>query len=197
MFCREVGKICFCFSLNLNGRIIHKSPIKSIGSFHLFDLYLKIENLEYLQNNCENNFKNNIQSISKFIIAEEGMNDTNSMNCREKMNLDQGLKQFSTKEILSGSNQWRCEKCQVHRDAQKQIEIWTSPNILILQLLRFNESQQKIDVHVNFPLNQLDFRNYMAKNHSNEPHLSSSNYECFAIINHKGRTLHHGHYIVL
>ena len=54
------------------------------------------------------------------------------------------LDDFTSNEILSGENNWKCEKCKNNRKTIKNIYIWKSPNILIIQLKRFDINGNKI-----------------------------------------------------
>lgn len=100
------------------------------------------------------------------------------------------LNEFSKSEVLDSDNQWKCEKCEQLSNAQKIITFWKLPKIMIIVLKRFNYglSLSKINRKIEFPLDNLDLRNYVDGYHKYE-----SNYEAFGIINHIGN-LHFGHY---
>ena len=48
------------------------------------------------------------------------------------LNLDSCFKAFSTEELLSGDDQWYCNKCKEHRDIHKKLELYKVPQILII-----------------------------------------------------------------
>ena len=44
---------------------------------------------------------------------------------------------FRQKNILNKGNEWYCNKCKEHVEAEKKMEIYKVPQILIFQLKRF------------------------------------------------------------
>ena len=46
--------------------------------------------------------------------------------------LDSCFKAFSTEELLTGNDQWYCNKCKEHRDIHKKLELFKVPKILII-----------------------------------------------------------------
>jgi ubiquitin carboxyl-terminal hydrolase 4/11/15 len=61
------------------------------------------------------------------------------------LTLDTCFRQFSTEELLSGSDQWYCNKCQEHRDIHKKLELFKVPEILMIQLKRFQSKKSAQD----------------------------------------------------
>ena len=99
---------------------------------------------------------------------------------------------FSKPEILGLSDSWYCPTCKEHRQATKQIQLWNTPDILLIHLKRF-ESQRsfsdKIDATVNFPITDLD----LSKNVVYKDDPRGSIYDLYAVDNHYGG-LGGGHY---
>jgi ubiquitin carboxyl-terminal hydrolase 4/11/15 len=95
---------------------------------------------------------------------------------------------FVTEETLEEDNKWYCPKCKDHQCANKKIEIYNPPNILIVNFKRFN-NMSKIDTLVDFPIEGLDIGKYVV----NEDKKKESVYDLFAIGNHSG-SLSFGHY---
>ena len=56
---------------------------------------------------------------------------------RPAISLESCFKAFSTEELLSGDDQWYCNKCKEHRDIHKKLELYKIPKILIVQIKRF------------------------------------------------------------
>ena len=116
--------------------------------------------------------------------------------------LEQCLKDFSSEEHLKGDNQYNCEECNKKVDATKNIYIWQTPEILIIQLKRFKNDIRKIPngqyvqqtskTHstVKFPLNDLSLKN----NYMELSRDTDSTHYLSAIVLHKG-TCNYGHYI--
>lgn len=106
--------------------------------------------------------------------------------------LDDCLKLFSRKEVLGVNDLWYCPNCKEHRQASKRIQIWNTPDILLIHLKRF-ESQQsfadKITDVVKFPINNLDLADHVVD--KEDPRGTA--YDLFAVDNHYGG-LGGGHY---
>ena len=73
-------------------------------------------------------------------------------------------------------------------DIKKSISFWSFPNILVIDLKRFNNRSQKNQIHINFPLNNLDLSKYVI-GYKNE----DFKYELYGVCNHSGSTMG-GHY---
>ena len=94
-------------------------------------------------------------------------------------------------EILTEENAWYCNRCKELRQAEKTLEIWTAPDILVIHLKRFSAHRQfrdKIDVLVDFPIEGLDLNDKVGL--QGEKDLT---YDLFAVDNHYGG-LGGGHY---
>ena len=129
----------------------------------------------------------------------------------EVLTLDNCFQAFVREEHLSGSDQWFCPKCKEHRDILKKLEIYKLPKVLILQLKRFCNKkshnsgsssyfqmaysqiagQEKIESKVDFPITNLDMRQYIVGPESKSPEPIF--YDLYGISNHMGG-LHGGHY---
>ncbi|CAI4043458.1 putative ubiquitin-specific protease UBP12 SKDI_10G0240 [Saccharomyces kudriavzevii IFO 1802] len=114
-------------------------------------------------------------------------------NAKERIiTLDDCLQLFSKPEILGLNDSWYCPTCKEHRQATKQIQLWNTPDILLVHLKRF-ESQRsfsdKIDATVNFPVTALDLSKHVV--HKDDPR--GSIYDLYAVDNHYGG-LGGGHY---
>lgn len=73
--------------------------------------------------------------------------------------LDNCLDEFERKEVLSEQDTWYCPGCKQHQRATKNLELWKTPDILVVHLKRFSSSgyrRDKIDMLVDCPLENLD-----------------------------------------
>jgi ubiquitin carboxyl-terminal hydrolase 8 len=70
----------------------------------------------------------------------------------------------------------------------KKIKFWSFPNILIIDLKRFNNNFQKNQINVNFPIDELDLSNFVIGYKKD-----NYKYELYGICNHSGGVLG-GHY---
>jgi ubiquitin carboxyl-terminal hydrolase 2/21 len=91
-------------------------------------------------------------------------------------------------EVLEGENAWKNEATGKKENVAKRISFWSLPNILVVSLKRFNARQQKNQVFVDFPLENLDLSSYVIG--YKKP---SYKYDLYAICNHSGGVLG-GHY---
>ena len=108
----------------------------------------------------------------------------------DELNLLDLLENFGKKEKLTEENKWFCPKCKKEQLAEKKIEIFTIPEILILHLKRF-KNNLKLGNLVNFPIENLDMEKYIIYN---EKKVNNNLYDLFAVANHYGG-LNGGHYI--
>jgi hypothetical protein len=100
--------------------------------------------------------------------------------------LEKLLEEFSKEEKLDKDNLYRCENCKEELEANKKIEIYHLPKILIIHLKRFNNNK-KINTFIDYPLTDLDLNNYI-KSQEKVP-----KYDLIGVINHFG-SLEYGHY---
>lgn len=97
------------------------------------------------------------------------------------------LKHFTHKEILDGSNMYKCEKCRRQTRAIKSLKIHRPPNVLAISLKRFNVFGNKIGRQIQFPP-KLNLANFCSN--SKVDHW----YELYASLVHDGHTANSGHY---
>lgn len=108
------------------------------------------------------------------------------------ISLGECLDEFGKEEILSENDAWYCPRCKEHRRASKKFELWKTPDILVMHLKRFSASRgfrDKIDVLVDFPIEQLDLTGRVAMPEDGK----SLVYDLFGVDNHYGG-LGGGHY---
>ncbi|CCH63060.1 hypothetical protein TBLA_0J00600 [Henningerozyma blattae CBS 6284] len=106
--------------------------------------------------------------------------------------LDDCLRLFSKPEILGLQDSWYCPTCKDHRQATKQIELWNTPDILLIHLKRFENQRSfsdKIDAVVNFPITDLDLTPHIVCTDQEKSNI----YDLIAVDNHYGG-LGGGHY---
>ncbi|KAL2943471.1 Ubiquitin carboxyl-terminal hydrolase 25 [Bienertia sinuspersici] len=104
--------------------------------------------------------------------------------------LKDAMKKFFQAEILDGSNKYKCERCKKLVAAKKQMSILQAPNVLVVQLKRFEGIfGGKIDRVIAFE-EILVLSSFMCKA-SQDPHPE---YSLFATIVHSGFSPESGHY---
>jgi ubiquitin C-terminal hydrolase len=91
-------------------------------------------------------------------------------------------------EVLEGDNAWYNEQTKEKTNIRKKIQFWSFPNVLVIDLKRFNERNQKNQILVTFPIDNLDLSKYVI-GYKKE----SYKYELYGVCNHSGNVLG-GHY---
>jgi ubiquitin carboxyl-terminal hydrolase 48 len=121
------------------------------------------------------------------------------LNLKDKISLDESLREYLKEEILDGSNQYFCGRCQSKQDAGRFTELHTLPQTLNFQLLRFtidftseNFTKKKSRAMVKFPMS-IDMRPYVSEDHvkPDEEYM----YDLRAVLIHRGDSAYSGHYI--
>ncbi|XP_010538864.1 PREDICTED: ubiquitin carboxyl-terminal hydrolase 10-like [Tarenaya hassleriana] len=110
---------------------------------------------------------------------------------QEAISLFSCMEAFLAEEPLGPDDMWYCPHCKEHRQANKKLDLWKLPDIIVFHLKRFTYSRylkNKIDTFVNFPIHDLDLSKYV-KNKDGRSYV----YELYAVSNHYGG-LGGGHY---
>ncbi|XP_061596324.1 ubiquitin carboxyl-terminal hydrolase 2-like isoform X1 [Cololabis saira] len=100
------------------------------------------------------------------------------------------LRLFTKEDVLDGDERPTCNRCKARRKCTKRFSIQKFPQILVLHLKRFSDSNvraSKLCTFVNFPVKDLDMREFSAE--AGEHPV----YNLYAVSNHVGSTLG-GHY---
>ena len=96
--------------------------------------------------------------------------------------------EYCKKEILNNENAWFNDKTNEKEDALRGITFWSLPNILIIDLKRWNDNGNKNQSLVDIPLNDLDLSPYV-DGYNKDSYI----YDLYGICNHSGNVLG-GHY---
>ncbi|KAK9802690.1 hypothetical protein WJX73_007165 [Symbiochloris irregularis] len=105
--------------------------------------------------------------------------------------LHECLEAFLHPEQLGMDDSWYCSRCKAHVQADKKLDLWKLPEILIIHLKRFSFSRwrrNKLDNDVTFPMSNLDLSKYVLQEQGVPPV-----YDLYAVSNHYGG-LGGGHY---
>ena len=116
-------------------------------------------------------------------------------NSEEKISIEKCFNEFSKEEKLDHDNLWNCPNCNKSLQANKKIELYNLPKILIIHLKRFNNNR-KINSLIDFPLKDLDLNKYINKEkdeNNNNKSIPEKKYDLFGVVNHYG-SLEYGHY---
>ncbi|RKP14024.1 hypothetical protein BJ684DRAFT_6764, partial [Piptocephalis cylindrospora] len=112
---------------------------------------------------------------------------------REKtgMTLTKCMEEFTREEQLGESEAWYCGGCKEHRRAYKRIDLWRTPEVLVVHLKRFNHRHggwrsDKITEMVEFPVRGLDISlldsTCLDRGTSGEKPV----YDLYGVVNHFG-----------
>ncbi|XP_057465459.1 ubiquitin carboxyl-terminal hydrolase 25-like [Actinidia eriantha] len=113
-----------------------------------------------------------------------------SLDVLHNSSLRESLQKFFHAEVLDGNNKYKCENCKKLVAARKQMSLLQAPNILVIQLKRFEGIfGGKIDKTIAFE-EVLVLSNYMCKA-SQDAHPQ---YNLFGTIVHSGFSPDSGHY---
>ncbi|KAL3989503.1 Ubiquitin carboxyl-terminal hydrolase family protein [Acanthocheilonema viteae] len=104
-----------------------------------------------------------------------------------RITLEDLLDDYFGNEVLTSFN---CNKCKRSTQIQRSSRILRAPNLLLIQIKRFNSFGGKIGVHVNFNL-RMNLERYVHR--AAEAHF----YELTGIVQHMGNAVEHGHYIAV
>jgi ubiquitin carboxyl-terminal hydrolase 8 len=91
-------------------------------------------------------------------------------------------------EVLEGENAWFNESTGKKQDVKKKISYWCFPSVLTIDLKRFNYSNRKNQILIEFPLENLDLSKYVIGYKKEE-----YKYDLYGICNHSGN-VNGGHY---
>uniref|UniRef100_A0A3P8WGR5 Ubiquitin carboxyl-terminal hydrolase 2 n=1 Tax=Cynoglossus semilaevis TaxID=244447 RepID=A0A3P8WGR5_CYNSE len=114
-------------------------------------------------------------------IAKKSLGEVSLKDC---------LRLFTKEDVLDGDERPTCDRCKTRRKCTKRFSIQKFPQILVLHLKRFSDSNNrtnKLSTYVNFPLKDLDMQVFSSG--SSEQVM----YNLYAVSNHSGNALG-GHY---
>ena len=113
-----------------------------------------------------------------------------------ELTLNDCFDQFSSVEDLDGEQAWFCPRCERIVPAKTTLDLWRVPEILIIQLKRFDPARnRKVDIFIDFPVTELDLtarvgdKRWLTEVSKGLP----LTYDLIAIASHSGG-LHGGHW---
>jgi len=129
------------------------------------------------------------QQVNLDSLVDREVNLTTPM--KKSYTLNECVDLFTSEEQLAETDSWYCPTCKKHQRAFKKLDLWSLPQILIVQLKRFQYSRysrEKIDTPVVIPIKGLDLTDKLA-----DPSHKMLKYDLIALNNHSGG-LGSGHY---
>jgi len=169
----------------------------------IFDL--KQRNMKFLIHwKDPKRYKSSLYDVSTRPRDESAPAPLNANNRRSSMDEDRPnqrgkpillsdcINAFCEKETLSENDAWYCSKCKDFKCASKKIDLWGSPDLLIIHLKRFSYTRNwrdRINTLVKFPVNGLDLAPFLLS----DEHKKDAIYDLYAVSNHMGG-MGGGHY---
>lgn len=98
------------------------------------------------------------------------------------------LDKYGEDEELKGDNAWYNDKTKKKEDIKKNTIFWSLPNVLIIDLKRFNNANRKIHIMITTPLTDVDLSKYVL-GYNSQDYI----YDLFGTGNHSGNVMG-GHY---
>jgi ubiquitin C-terminal hydrolase len=95
---------------------------------------------------------------------------------------------YVNEEILDGDNSILNEKTGKKESVKKSILFWSFPNILVIDIKRFNAANKKKQMFIDFPLENLNLSKYVI-GYNKDTYI----YDLYGVCNHSG-TVMGGHY---
>lgn len=130
-------------------------------------------------------------NCSRSSVTNEPLIDL-SLEIENVDSLSSALESFTMVENIDAK--LKCEGCNEEVSVEKQLMLDQTPSIAAFHLKRFktvgNNSVEKIDKHINFPL-ELDLQPYTILNENNNASLK---YDLYAVVVHNGTSSDSGHY---
>jgi len=97
------------------------------------------------------------------VLHESAVNASSAANAPPpSVTLNDCVDAFLQPEKLDASDSWYCTGCKSHVQAEKKLDLWRLPEVLVVHLKRFSYSRysrDKLDTEVDFPLQGLDLKN--------------------------------------
>ena len=124
--------------------------------------------------NWKSGAKVNFKCIEGPLWKKVNLNSPNqradAMSNSSNVSIYDCLSTFSQEETLAGQDKWYCSKCKDHVPALKKMEIYKTPEYLIVHFKRFSHQRnsmfgsRKLNVQIDFPIEELDITSYLVEN---------------------------------
>jgi len=168
--------------------------------------------IDKIENDIKNLYMNDnkYKDLFRFFFGIKALDELKFVDCGHKRyneffynniqlevkgfnNLNSSLKNYFKTEIMDGENKINCEGCNMKRTCHKRQIFKSLPNILVINLKRFEFDyntmlKSKLDNYFEFPF-ELDMKEYLIENHQE----INTKYELTGITIHFGFS-DYGHY---
>ena len=162
--------------------IKYNDPIKLVVTSDFFNL--SVENMNLIEPNFViTNGSSLVGSYSQNLLLKDCLN------------------LFGEEVNLQDDDMWYCSKCKKHQISKQKLQIYKSPNYLIIQIKRFNIKKndtssstfngEKNNAFVKYPIEDFDLSEYIVG-----PEKDNSKYDLYGVVQHFG-SLNGGHYTAI
>ena len=186
----------------LNKSEMNKENFKEFHNSIISDLFFGFQSSEIICHSCQNCFTAYYTFYYLILPMEETYNSLNIENKKKKnlnpqsyhifngkLKVHDCIKEYLKDKLLTGDNQIYCIKCRRICDSTNKINIYKSPNILILILDRKNRNSFKFEI--NFSSKELlDLSRYTIINQN-----SPKYFELFGVISSFNKSSEGDHFI--
>ncbi len=148
---------------------------------------------------------NNIKIIVNKVVVDKDYSEWKKQKAiqqqrsggkQEALTLDDCINAYVAQETLGDNDLWYCSECKKHEKANKKLDLWSFPEILIIHLKRFQVlgigrfgRGEKINTFVDCPIRGLDLTQYVIHDGSSTAPI----YDLYAVSCHSG-SCGGGHY---
>jgi ubiquitin C-terminal hydrolase len=112
-----------------------------------------------------------------------------SLDLRKCSSVTEALEKFTSVDVLTGSEKYRCEKCKRAVDATKWFTVHEAPMVLTIHLKRFTLSGQKINRQIHYPESLILSKSMLSEGQAPQ------HYKLRSIVHHHGSGPNSGHYV--
>lgn len=129
---------------------------------------------------------------SMTVVLDKNSTSESRLRMDLPLNIHDCFNLYTETEKLGSDNLWFCPSCNKRREAWKKVELWSLPDIFVVQIKRFVQTSptrwDKLSMKVDFPIYNLDMGKHLVK-----PPLEPALFDLIAVINHSGQ-ISSGHY---
>ncbi|KAF9346302.1 ubiquitin carboxyl-terminal hydrolase, partial [Mortierella sp. AD094] len=132
------------------------------------------------------------QHVSRRLLQQKAsfaLSGSRAQTIIDNIRLEDCLQEYGKEEDLSEEHQWFCPRCRKLQQASKHIQICRYPDVLVIQLKRFINAQEKVEALVDFPIHGLSLSGMSPLVEEKD----GPTYDLFGVTNHIGG-LDGGHY---
>ena len=157
----------------------------------MFKVQTHFDNLSAFSGNHSSVWHLGMHFFTMFLLLQDI-----PLDIQHASTLEENLAHYFRREKLDGDNAYKCDKCKSKVAASKKFSIERAPNVLCIQLKRFNLMGGKMSKHIQFP-RQLNLNRFLFNQQPGASASPPAAYKFVSLINHMGPSQHCGHYTAI